>query len=160
MKTINYPKYRKPIVIVTLLHLLLMLSFFFIGINVLWYNFLFFGFFMFCSIEMVRYYTMDKMSRNILIMGILLYLVVNFLYVYVPTLKNVYFSYISAVLFLFIIAFSIFKTVQKKSDNRKADYFIFGLLLAAFVFTIFMNIYQMNLRINLFKDNLLQVMSL
>jgi|SRR5690554_21595 len=150
MKTINYPKYRKPIVIVTLLHLLLMLSFFFIGINMLWYNFLFFGFFMFCSIEMVRYYTMDKTSRNILIIGILLYLVVNFLSVYIPILKNVYFSYISAVLFLVIIAFSLFKTVQKKSENRKADYFIFGLLLATFVFTIFISGYQMYLLIKPF----------
>ena len=147
MKVINYPKYRKPIVIITLLHLLLMLSFFFIGINVLWYNFLFLFFFMFCSIEMFRYYKIEKVSKDILMLGVPL----SFMFVIIaPVLKNVYFSYISAVLFLFIIAFSIFKTVQKKSDNRRADYLIFGLLLTTFVFTIFMNIYQMYLRIKPF----------
>jgi len=143
MKTITYPKLRQPAVIITLLHILLLLSFFYMGITVVWYNFLFLAFFMFVTIEMFKYYIMDKTSRVILIIAILLYLGVNFLYVYIPTFKNVYSSYISAVLVLFLIAFSIFKTVHKKSDNRKADYFIFSLLLVTFAFTILLNDYQM-----------------
>ena len=143
MKTITYPKLRQPAVIITLLHILLLLSFFYMGITVVWYNFLFLAFFMFVTIEMFKYYIMDKTSRVILIIAILLYLGVNFLYVYIPTFKNVYSSYISAVLVLFLIAFSIFKTVHKKSDNRKADYFIFSLLLVTFAFTILLNGYQM-----------------
>lgn len=150
MKTINYPKLRKPAVIITLLHILLMLSLFYIGITVIWYNFLFLAFFMFVTTEMFKYYTMDKVSRAVLIIAILLYLVINGLNVFIPTFKNVYSSYIGAVLALFLIAFSIFKTVQKKSDNRKADYFIFSLLLATFVFTILINGYQMYLLVKPF----------
>lgn len=147
MKTINYPKYRKPIVIVTLLHILLMLSFFFFGVTVIWYNYLFFGFFMFCKIEMLRYYTIEKVSKDVLMLGVPLSLM---FIIIAPVLKNVYFSYICAGLFLFIMAFSLFKTIQRKSDNRKADYLIFSLLLVTFVFTLLISCYQMYLLIKPF----------
>lgn len=148
MKTINYPKLRKPAVIITLLHILLMLSFFHIGITTIWYNFFFLAFFMYVTTEMFKYYTMDNASKTALRIAAPLFLLY---YLYATTFQNIYFSYISAALFLFLIMFSIFRTIQKKATNTKrADCFLFCLLLATFVFTLFINIYQIYLLVKPF----------
>src|SRR5690606_32749695 len=140
---ISYIKLRKPTIIITLLHIVLMVIFFYLNISTLLYSNLFLGFAVFVISQMVRFNS-SNLSKSNKTVGVMIIVSLSVLYFLIMNqVKNIYFNYIWAALIVIVGGYALTKTIKNNnkstSSEKNKDYFLFYLLVATFIFTLFID---------------------
>lgn len=136
----DYSKLRKIGVIITLLHIGLMVIFFYLNISTPYYSVFFLSFSIFIMSQIIKN---NSLNLNKLHKRAAVITIVSAAYLYFPKSKNIYVNYIWAILVIILGAYAATKTIKNNknvSSEKNKDYFLFYLLVFTFIFTIVLNI--------------------
>lgn len=142
---INYPKLREPAIIITLLHIVILLMFLYLNISTLYYSIFFFTFSVFIMSQIIQYNSSNPNKLN-KVAAVVIILLSAVYFLLISYYKNIYLNYIWTAFLIVLGIYAVTKTIKNNTktpnSEKNKDYFLFYLLTATFIFTLFINNYQ------------------